>query len=388
MTIKKIIMWITNKIQAFHESRLFLSIAEKNLELQIKIWNFFEDFGYARAVAHLSRQGFYKETETLMLDMKEKAIVRSHIKLKRLQKNRSGYNNFFKTSILSLVLIFAFFSLPSTFNFFSQTDKDFITPKPRLSANAIEQLFKDTKNDLKEIRKTKLVNIDNSIDRLPKQIRNIENIKERKKLFIQIVLPLIIEENIKIRLDRKKLFSILNKNNNSIIEKKWLDNKFKEYEVKDNSLSVLKIRMDEIPVSLAIAQAATETGWGTSRFAQEGNALFGQWTWSGDGIRPVAADSNSTHKVRKFKVLRASVRAYQKNLNTHSSYFDFRKKRAIQRDNNNKLNSLELVKYLDKYAETGIEYTKNLKKIIQQNSLTELDNVNILTRSNKIRSLI
>ena len=306
--------------------------------------------------------------------------------VKLIKKSSSRYNNFFKTFILSLVLIFVFFSLPSTFDFFSQTDKDSNTP--RLSTNTKVQLFKDTKNDLKEIRKTKLVNISNSINRLPKQIKNIENVKERKKLFIQIVLPLIIEENIKIRLDRKKLFSILNKNNNSIIEKKWLDNKFKEYEVKDNSLSVLKIRMDEIPVSLAIAQAATETGWGTSRFAQEGNALFGQWTWSGDGIRPVAADSNSTHKVRKFKVLRASVRAYQKNLNTHSSYFDFRKKRAIQRDNNNKLNSLELVKYLDKYAETGIEYTKNLKKIIQQNFLTELDNVNILTRSNRIRSLI
>ncbi len=306
--------------------------------------------------------------------------------VKLIKKSSSRYNNFFKTFILSLVLIFVFFSLPSTFDFFSQTDKGSNTP--RLSINTKVQLFKDTKNDLKEIRKTKLVNISNSINRLPKQIKNIENVKERKKLFIQIVLPLIIEENIKIRLDRKKLFSILNKNNNSIIEKKWLDNKFKEYDVKDNSLSDLKIRMDEIPVSLAIAQAATETGWGTSRFAQEGNALFGQWTWSGDGIRPVAADSNSTHKVRKFKVLRASVRAYQKNLNTHSSYFDFRKKRAIQRDNNNKLNSLELVKYLDKYAETGIEYTKNLKKIIQQNSLTELDNVNILTRSNKIRSLI
>ncbi len=306
--------------------------------------------------------------------------------VKLIKKSSSRYNNFFKTFILSLVLIFVFFSLPSTFDFFSQTDKDSNTP--RLSTNTKVQLFKDTKNDLKEIRKTKLVNISNSINRLPKQIKNIENVKERKKLFIQIVLPLIIEENIKIRLDRKKLFIILNKNNNSIIEKKWLYNKFKEYDVKDNSLSDLKIRMDEIPVSLAIAQAATETGWGTSRFAQEGNALFGQWTWSGDGIRPVAADSNSTHKVRKFKVLRASVRAYQKNLNTHSSYFDFRKKRAIQRDNNNKLNSLELVKYLDKYAETGIEYTKNLKKIIQQNFLTELDNVNILTKNNKLRSLI
>jgi len=388
MTIKKIIMWITNKIQAFHESRLFLSIAEKNLELQIKIWNFFEDFGYARAVAHLSRQGFYKETETLMLDMKEKAIVRSHIKLKRLQKNRSGYNNFFKTSILSLVLIFAFFSLPSTFNFFSQTDKDFITPKPRLSANAIEQLFKDTKNDLKEIRKTKLVNIDNSIDRLPKQIRNIENIKERKKLFIQIVLPLIIEENIKIRLDRKKLFSILNKSNNSIIEKKWLDNKFKQYGVVNRDLAALKIKMDEIPASLAIAQAAKETGWGTSRFALEGNALFGQWTWNGEGIKPTLAGNNTKHRIVKFKILQASVRAYQKNLNTHSSYREFRKARAIQRDNNGKLNSLKLVKYLDKYAETGKEYTIILKKIIEQNSLTEFDDVNILTTNSKLRSLI
>ena len=308
--------------------------------------------------------------------------------LKLIQKNRSGYNNFFKTSILSLVLIFAFFSLPSTFNFFSQTDKDFITPKPRLSANAIEQLFKDTKNDLKEIRKTKLVNIDNSIDRLPKQIRNIENIKERKKLFIQIVLPLIIEENIKIRLDRKKLFAILNKNNNSTLEKKWLDNKFKRYDVKDNNLSDLKIRMDEIPVSLAIAQAANETGWGTSRFALDGNALFGQWTYNGEGIRPAGADSNTKHKVMKFKVLQASVRAYFGNLNTHSSYREFRKFRATARGNNEKLNSLILADYLAAYAATGTKYPKILKQIIKQNSLTEFDDVHIFTTNNKLRSLI
>ena len=306
--------------------------------------------------------------------------------VKLIKKSSSRYNNFFKTFILSLVLIFVFFSLPSTFDFFSQTDKDSNTP--RLSTNTKVQLFKDTKNDLKEIRKTKLVNISNSINRLPKQIKNIENVKDRKKLFIQIVLPLIVEENIKIRLDRKKLFNILNKKNNSTIEKKWLDNKFKQYGIKDNNLSDLKTRMDEIPVSLAIAQAATETGWGTSRFALEGNALFGQWTWSDDGIKPAAANGDSTHKIMKFKVLKASVRAYQRNLNTNRSYKKFRKIRAIQRDNNNKLNSLELVKYLDKYAEIGIEYTKNLKKIIQQNSLTELDNVNILTKNNKLRSLI
>ena len=258
----------------------------------------------------------------------------------------------------------------------------------RLSASTIEELFKDTKYNLKKVKETKLVNIGNSIDHLPMEMKNIENTKKRKNLFIQIVLPLIIEENTKIRLDRKKLFAILNKNNNSETEKEWLSKKFKQYGVKSNDFSTLKIRMDEIPVSLAIAQAAKETGWGTSRFAQEGNALFGQWTWSGDGIKPAGADVDSKHKVARFKVLKASVKAYQRNLNTHSGYKEFRRERAIQRDNDGKLNSLQLVNYLDKYAETGIEYTETLKKIILQNSLTEFDDVKILPTTKKLKNLI
>ena len=258
----------------------------------------------------------------------------------------------------------------------------------RLSASTIEQLFKDTKYNLQKVKETKLVNIGNSIDHLPKEMKKIENTKKRKNLFIQIVLPLIIEENTKIRLDRKKLFAILNKNNNSKAEKQWLSKKFKQYGVKSNDFSTLKIRMDEVPVSLAIAQAAKETGWGTSRFAQEGNALFGQWTWSGEGIKPTGADGDSKHKVAKFKVLKASVKAYQRNLNTHSGYKEFRRERAIQRDNEGKLNSLLLVNFLDKYAETGVEYTKVLKKIIEQNSLTEFDDVKILPTTKKLKNLI
>ena len=258
----------------------------------------------------------------------------------------------------------------------------------RLSASTIEQLFEDTKYNLKSVKETKLVNIGNSIDHLPNEMKKIESVKKRKNLFIQIVLPLIIEENTKIRLDRKKLFAILNKNNNSKTDKEWLLKKFKQYGVNKNDLSTLKIRMDEIPVSLAIAQAAKETGWGTSRFAQEGNALFGQWTWSGEGIKPAGADSDSKHKVAKFKVLKASVKAYQRNLNTHSGYKSFRKERAIQRDNQGKLNSLELVKHLDNYAETGVEYTKILKQIIQQNSLTDFDDVKILPTTKKLKNLI
>ena len=257
----------------------------------------------------------------------------------------------------------------------------------RLSASTLEQLFKDTNYNLKDIRKNKIVK-PISLDLLPKEIKFIENTKKRKELFIKIVLPLILEENNIIKLDRKRLFVILNKNNNSKSERNWLNNKFKQYGVVNRDLTTLKIRMDEIPVSLAIAQAAKETGWGTSRFALEGNALFGQWTYSGEGIKPANSDSDSSHKVMKFKVLQASVRAYQRNLNTHSSYKDFREARAIQRDNKGKLNSLELVRFLDKYAETGNEYTEILTKIIQQNSLNDFDDSKLLPSSEKLKKII
>ena len=139
---------------------------------------------------------------------------------------------------------------------------------------------------------------------------------------------------------------------------------------------------------MAIAQAAKETGWGTSRFAQEGNALFGQWTWSGEGIKPAAADNNTTHKVMKFNVLQASIKAYQRNLNTHSSYKQFRSVRAELRDEEKKLDSLVLSKYLDKYAETGKEYVKILQQIIRQNQLKDFDDAKLLPSSIELESLI
>ena len=266
---------------------------------------------------------------------------------------------------------------------FNINEKDTV----RLSASTLYQLFKDEKYNLKDIRKNKLVK-PITIDVLPSEIKSIENTKKRKELFIQIVLPLILEENKKIKLERKTLFSILNKNSNSEEERNWLRSKFKQYGVVNNDLTTLKIRMDEIPVSLAIAQAAKETGWGTSRFAQQGNALFGQWTYHGKGIKPAGADVDDKHKVMKFKILKASVRAYQRNLNTHRSYKKFRKVRAIQRDVYGSLNSLELANYLDKYAETGIEYTKILKQIIEQNKLTDFDDAKILPNSQREKNLI
>jgi len=256
-----------------------------------------------------------------------------------------------------------------------------------LSAARINKLFKDTEYNLNDVRQNKLVK-PVALTLLPNELKMMVNIKKRKEFFIQIVLPLIIKENNIIKKDRRTLFDIINKNNNTTLELSWLEKKYKQYGIKSKDLSTLKIRMDEIPVSLAIAQAAKETGWGTSRFAQEGNALFGQWTWSGKGLKPKEAKEGANHKVMKFNILQASVRAYQRNLNTHSSYKDFRKARAELRDSKKPLDSIKLSEFLNKYAETGNQYVEVLQKIIMQNKLQDFDDAKLLPSSSDLESLI
>ncbi len=268
---------------------------------------------------------------------------------------------------------------------YSLNDKE--TDSVRLDASTIIQLYEDTDYKLDDIRKNKLVK-PVALDSFPLEIKMIENTKKRKEFFIQIVLPLILQENNNIRLDRKRLFSIINKSNNTSLEKKWLEKKYKQYGIPSKDLLTLKIRMDEVPVSLALAQAAKETGWGTSRFAQEGNALFGQWTWSGEGLKPKEADENQGHKVMKFNVLQASVRAYQRNLNTHKTYKEFRLARAQLRDAGKPLDSIVLSQYLDEYAETGQQYVRTIQKIIEQNDLKDFDNAKLLPSSLELESLI
>ena len=353
-------------------------------------------------------------------------------------KKQSSLQNLYKISVFSLLIITFFYLLPPTYKYIhkvfqpnleienssnqklaqvlegklldenelnsennSNTDQDLVYQElygevteedslesgVRLKASVLYQLFKDTNYSLKDVRLNKIAK-PVEIGKLPYELKQIKNVKKRKELFIQIVLPLILEENNKILLDRKKLFAILNKNNNSKGDNQWINKKFKQYGVTKKDIPTLKRRMDIIPVSMAIAQAAKETGWGTSRFALEGNALFGQWTYTDKGIKPAAAEVGTTHKVMMFNVLKSSVRAYARNLNTHKSYKKMRYVRAIQRDNIGKLNSLELVDYLDNYAETGKEYTVILKKIIEQNLLTDFDDVKILPSSEAVKNLI
>ena len=246
-----------------------------------------------------------------------------------------------------------------------------------LNAETTQNLFEDLGYDLKGVRagqKVKPI----YLTKLPKDLKTLGDTNKKRKLFIKIVLPLILDENEKITRDREKLFKILGKNFNTVGERVWLNRRFKEYKIDDRDLAKLKMRMDIVPVSLALAQAANESGWGTSRFALEGNALFGQWTWSKKGISPKKADPNQTHKILQFQILKASVRAYKNNLNTHNAYQEFREARAQLRQENKTITGLELVKHVKNYAAIGDKYVAILTDIIERNSLTDFDKAKLL----------
>ncbi len=246
-----------------------------------------------------------------------------------------------------------------------------------LNAETASNLFDDLGYDLKGVRagqKVKPI----YLTKLPKDLNSLGDTKKKRELFIKIILPLILDENQKITEDRKKLFKIISKNFNTVGERVWLKRRFKQYNIDDQDLSKLKMRMDIIPTSIAIAQAANESGWGTSRFALEGNALFGQWTWSKKGISPKDKDKNSTHKVMQFQILKASVRAYKNNLNTHKAYKEFREVRAKFREENRAITGLDLTPYLKNYAQIGEKYVSILESIITRNSLTDFDKANLL----------
>ena len=254
-----------------------------------------------------------------------------------------------------------------------------------LNAQTVLNLFEDLEYDLDKVRDEKQVK-PIYFTRLPRDLDKIKTIKAKKETFLQIVLPLVVAENEKIETDRNYLLKVI-RDNDSSEKLQWLKRKFKEYKVKDGDINELIEKVDIVPTSIALAQAAKESGWGTSRFALEGNAIFGQWTWDGVGIEPLDKSDDQGHKILKFPILRASVKAYITNLNTHPSYKNFREKRLMLRQSNKALSGIDLIHELENYAETGKEYTRILEQIIEQNDLQEFESVVIddLKSSNQLK---
>ena len=192
---------------------------------------------------------------------------------------------------------------------------------------------------------------------------------EQKQSFIKLVLPLILAANDELLQRREAVKASVQANDRNKLDQ-WavlyrIDSEhFDDFELAERLLR----RVDTIPVALALAQAAVESGWGTSRFAQQGNALFGQWAWTESaGMRPLAA-SNERAVVRSFGSLLESVRAYMHNLNTHQNYKRFRDARYRLKPHSEVVKARRLAAYLDSYAEIGQAYVEKLLVIISSNN--------------------
>jgi Bax protein len=219
---------------------------------------------------------------------------------------------------------------------------------------------------------------------LPGDLGNLPVVEDRKALFLRTLLPLVLGVNESIAADRRRLIDLRDRvqagHQPTMSEREWLKGLAEEYKLTTVSFSVLLRHVDEIPPSLALAQAAEESGWGTSRFAREGNSLFGHTVESGAGMAPSAEDAND-YDIRSFRSLHGAVRAYARNLNTHRAYEQFRRERAAQRARGGQLDGMALAVALSGYSERGDGYVETIRSIIRRNELTAFDTARLSRRT-------
>lgn len=213
---------------------------------------------------------------------------------------------------------------------------------------------------------------------------SIEQTPERKKAFVDLLLPMIEQKNNYIQKNRKSLYKMKEQlaEGKPLTEKQQikLEQLRERYRVRHEvypetarAIEILLLRADIIPSSMVLAQAAIESGWGTSRFAVEAHNLFGQWCYKpGCGLVPERRPANATHEVQKFDSVEASVDAYYRNINTHNAYREFRQLRAALRAQDGELTGTELVEGLGKYSGRGDVYIRELRTVIRVNDFENL----------------
>ena len=218
---------------------------------------------------------------------------------------------------------------------------------------------------------------------LPSDFMDIQPIIERKRLFINTLIPIIYSENLQILNDRKKILDWWRESDGENFSRdfwpQWLFELSEKYGSSDSNLGNLLMRVDIIPISLALAQSAIESGWGTSRYSREGNAVFGQYTFDGSkGLKPKDRNENDEFFIKKFSNLSESVRSYLKNINTHLAYADFREERKKLRMSGENLSGFKLVNFLKDYSERRESYVKDVKEIMSSNNFQKYDKGNVL----------
>jgi Bax protein len=210
---------------------------------------------------------------------------------------------------------------------------------------------------------------------LPGDLDQIGDFAQRRATFLKAALPLVLLINENVMKDRRRLLALRDEHaagfNLHREDQAWLADLAQRYKLRAVDYDELVRRVDVIPPSLALGQAATETGWGTSRPARRGNALFGQMimaTQPGDDGTPVQA-----LVVQSFDDLFNSVHAYAENLNTHPAYADFRRLRAQLRETGDTPDGYRLIGTLLLYSERGADYVADVRTMIRSNDLGRLD---------------
>ena len=252
----------------------------------------------------------------------------------------------------------------------------------RETARALADTFADLGYDLDSV-----LSGDGRVPRvffasLPPDMADIPEVGVRKAIFFKTVLPLILQVNEEILVERKRVWDLGYRmrlgQHLDAIDRLWLAGRFERYGVAPGDINGLLGRMDVIPPSLALAQSAEESGWGTSRFVREGNALFGQWVFSDNRhMTPAQREEGMTHRIKAFGALIGSVRAYVANLNTHRAYTAFRRDRAAMRASGRPVDGMVLAGRLTRYSERGAGYVKTIRSIISVNRLSRLDDARL-----------
>ena len=222
----------------------------------------------------------------------------------------------------------------------------------------------------------------NDIEALP-NFSSFTDSQKKKQAFFDFLFPIIVDENIflmKIRNQLKDLEQKIKLQSLSSAETEWLSELKENYLVESENIEeviqILLKQIDIIPPSLVLAQAAIESGWGTSRFAKKANNLFGHWCFSkGCGLVPSKRDNNKAHEVAKFDTINESIRAYLKNLNSFHRYEDFRTLRAQSDIKQTGKGVLKLIPGLEAYSEQGILYINKVSNLIKHNKLQRFDSL-------------
>ena len=228
---------------------------------------------------------------------------------------------------------------------------------------------------------------------LPKNLSAVRETNERKAIFFKTVLPLVLQVNEQITVERGRLWELksqqLSGKKLDALDRLWLAVLSEQYGTRRGDIVAILERHDVVPPSLALAQAATESAWGTSRFVREGNAMFGEWTFKADdkGIVPAGRDTGKTHRVRAFDTLQDSVRSYVTNLNKHRAYKEFRSQRSEMLAQGRVVDGMELAGTLHRYSERGAAYVAEIRAIISTNDLDLLDNA-VLASNGSLEPII